>query len=123
VLDISIEQGEINIEALDAELRAALDEVSLGVSTANEQVIVHLSDEATPEQQEQARAIVLEHDPKQLTPRQQSFVQRQQKLVQLREANATSLDLSVYDGETALLSQLAQKVAWLETELLVSRGD
>jgi hypothetical protein len=68
--NITIERWDINIEALDAELRAELGEQVSGISTGPYGVIVHCVDTITPAQIAQVEQIVLDHDPSILTPEQ-----------------------------------------------------
>lgn len=121
--DVMVIKNPINAEALDAALRAALGNATTGVSTGNGQAVVHLTDSTTPAQEEQARQIVLAHDPALLTPRQQAEATRQQQLAQARATYGTSeLDLAAYSGQSALIQQLAGKIAWLEREIANLRG-
>jgi hypothetical protein len=115
--DITMQRSAINPEALDADLRAALGNTTSGFSTRRGMVIVHLMDDATAEQVSQARSIVEVHDPAQLTPAQQTHATNQARLEQLRSADGNALDPADFSGETALMQQLAQKVALLEAEL------
>ena len=112
---------EINFVGLDEELRNALGEQIYGLNATNDTIIVYLADSVTPMQEGQAQTIVLEHDPTQLTPSQQIAIQQQQQLEQLRQANTSPIDLSLYDGETGHLRHLAQKIAWLEMEFRVKQ--
>ncbi|GAB4572952.1 MAG: hypothetical protein Kow0077_13820 [Anaerolineae bacterium] len=63
VQHIPITRQAIDPARLDAELRAALGAVCLGLSAHAGRVTVHLSAEATPEQIARAEAIVRAHDP------------------------------------------------------------
>jgi hypothetical protein len=120
--DITIAQKPVNIEALDADLRAALGSTVAGISTGPYGVEVHLSDDATPTQLNQARSIVQAHDATKLSAQQQAEVQREAQLEQARQDNATSLNVSDYSGQNALIQKLAQKIAWLEQEIADLRG-
>jgi hypothetical protein len=115
--EITIQRSTINPEALDAELRTALGTTTSGFSTRRGAVIVHLMDDATPEQISQAQSIVEAHDPAQLTSDQQARAADQTRLAQLRSADGDVLDPADFSSETALLQQLAHKVALLEAEL------
>lgn len=107
-----------NIEALDQSLRAALGNLVFGLSYTSETVTVHLADNATKAQQNQARTLVESHDPAVLTPQQQQEIARKTKLDQARQDYGTSeIDLKAYEGKDSLLEQLAKKVAWLEREI------
>jgi hypothetical protein len=70
--NIRMERSGINVEALDAEVRVEFGERAFGISTGPYGVIVHLSDDATPQQINRARQIVQNHDPSVLTAEQQA---------------------------------------------------
>ena len=111
--DIVIAKSNINMEALDAALRTALAEAVSGVSFRDGQVVVHMEDDATPTQVQQARQIVADHNPAALTPAQQAAADRQQALQQASQAaEAVTLNLGDYSG--AAQQTLAKKVLWLE---------
>ena len=120
--DIRIARNNVNIEALAAELQAALGNLSRGMSTGPYGVVVHLDDRATAQQIAQAQTIVENHDPTVLTPEQQARQQRQQRLDDLRDARGGDLDLADYNGQDAAIQTLAQKLAWLEQEVIDLRG-
>jgi hypothetical protein len=108
----------VNVPALDQTLRAALGEQVFGLSYSAAIVTVHLSDQATKAQENQARALVQAHDPAVLTPDQQAEINRQAKLDQARrDYGAAEIDLTLYEGKDSLLQQLATKIAWLEREV------
>ncbi len=111
----------VNVEALDASLRTALGGEALGISYDGQTLTLHLSDQAAPNRVGQARRLAQEHDPSQLTPRQQAEIQRRAKLEQSRRDISADLDVSVYAGKDALLEQLAKRVAWLEQEVIALR--
>ena len=115
--EIMIERSTVNIEALDATLRTALGQAISGVSSRAGQVIVHLSATVSQAQIDQARSIVIAHDPAQLTAEQQAEIDRRQALETARAANTTPLNTADYNSETAAIQQLAQKIAWLEQEI------
>jgi hypothetical protein len=118
MIDIIVGRASVNIAALDAQLRAALGIITSGFSAGNGQVVVHLLETATPAQVDQARAIVIAHDPTALTTAQQAALARRQKLDQSRrDSGASEIDLSLYTGKDPLLDALARKVAWLEREI------
>lgn len=117
MIDIVIDRSVINPEALDAELRAALGDKASGISARRGQVVVHLTDEASNADQDQARSIVLNHDPAVLTPHQAAEQARRTQLTQARQLNALPLDVAAYDGESALIQALAERIARLELEI------
>lgn len=116
--DITIERSTVNIDGLDAELRAALGAITTGFSLGGGKVTVHLLDAATPQQEAQARQIVLAHDSARLTPEQQAEALRKTRLDQARrDYGATEIDLAPYATQGPMIQQLAQKIAWLEREI------
>jgi hypothetical protein len=116
--NITIEKALVNTEALDAALRTALGAAVSGISYTRSVVTVHLADDATPEQVNQASTIVLTHDPAQLTAEQQAELDRRSRLAQARQDwGAAELDLAGYGGQAAPIQQLAQKIVLLEREI------
>ena len=115
--EITIQREIINFEALDAALRAELGEQLVGISTGPSGVTVYLTDNVTDEQEAEARDIVEDHDPTQLTSEQQAEIDRQQQLQQARDDNAEPLPLDNYAAEPSLIQELAQRIAWLELEI------
>ena len=120
--DIILDRSPINPEALDAELRAALGGKVSGISARRGQVVVHLTDEAIRADEDQARSIVLNHDPAALTPQQAAEQARRTLLAQARQLNALPLDVAAYSGESALIQALAERIAWLELEIVQLGG-
>lgn len=118
--EITIERSAVNIESLDAELRAALGTSVSGLSVARGRVTVHLADTALDVEVEQARQLVIKHDPAALTPQQQQAQRQAAKLASARQANTADLDTAKFIDP--LLSELAAKVAWLEQEILALRS-
>jgi hypothetical protein len=116
--DITIERSAVNIDALDAELRAALGAATSGYSIGGGKVIVHLLDSATPQQEALARQVVATHDAARLTQQQQQEAERQSRLAQSRrDFGAMEIDLAPYGTQPPTIQQLAQKIAWLEREI------
>jgi hypothetical protein len=114
--------AEVNIAALDAALRSALGAEMYGLVADGQRVTLCLADSVKPAQVTQARRLVETHDPAQLTPEQQADLDRAARLQQSRdEAGAGELRLADFDGQDALLNQLARKVLWLEREVRVLR--
>jgi hypothetical protein len=112
--DIVVQKASINIEALDADLRAALGAAVSGISYGGGQVTVHMDDNATPTQVQQAQQIVGSHANR-LTAAQQAAVTRQEALAQLRQtADGITLATADFAGKQR---DLAQKVMWLEQEV------
>lgn len=114
--------GGVNVEALDEQLRSALAGQVAGVSVGASGVRVHLTDSATQSQLDQARSIVLAHDPGVLTASQQAEVVRSQNLALARTQYGAPLNVSAYDSAEALVRALAQKISLLEQEIADLRG-
>src|SRR5262249_42833762 len=106
--------------ALDAELRATLGDAVSGISYSGGVVTVHLTAKASTDSADTARSIVANHDPTKLTPEQQQEQDEAAKLDAARKANKGQLDISKYTDP--LLADLAQKVAWLEQEIIALRA-
>jgi hypothetical protein len=123
MIAITVQRSPVNIEALDAEVRAAFGPLTTGVSADPAGITVYLLDSATSAQAAKARALIIAHDPNQLTPAQQIAMQQQAKLEQTRRDNAArDLDVSAYAAQPDLIQQLARKIAWLEQEIAALRG-
>ena len=118
--------NEVNREALDQTLSTALGAVYAGFaerkSGQDVLVTVNLSDAATRADIEQLDTLMAAHDPAQLTEEQQAEQQRQQRLETLREARGEALDPDDYSDQDAEIQTLAQKLAWLEQEVIDLRG-
>lgn len=118
--EVTIAKNPINIEALDADLRAALGAGVRGVSFASGLVTVHLTSQAPANASGIATTIVLSHNPNNLTPQQQAAIQQIAKLNMLRQANMSDLNTAPFIDP--LLSILAQKLAWIEQEIIAIRA-
>jgi hypothetical protein len=115
--DIVVDRRDVNIRALDGELRAALGETVAGISVGRQGVIVHLEDDATAEDVTTATRIVVQHDPAVLTADQQAEADEQAALDAARSENTTALDVDSYNSTAAEIQALARKVAWMEREI------
>jgi len=120
MLTITINRAATNVSALNETLRDALGADYHGLSLYKTEVRVHLQADVSAEQVQRAEQLVKDHDPAVLTPKQQEEQAREQRLADFRAADA--LDLSAYDGATAEVQTLAQKIAWLELEIRELRG-
>jgi hypothetical protein len=118
--DIIISRDTVNLEALDADLRAALGDGVSGVSFARGVVTVHLTDKAAADASDTARQIVINHDPAHLTLAQQKALEQAARLDAARKANIGDLDTGQFTDP--LLAELAQKIAWLEQEIIALRS-
>jgi hypothetical protein len=112
----------INIEKLDADLRAAFSNSYMGLSTRQGDVIVFMAEDTSNADVLAAEQVVETHDATQLTSEQAAEIAEQQVLADMRTANGDNLDLSQFAGENAALQALANKVAWLELEIRDLRG-
>ncbi len=108
----------VNLEALDASLRAALGATVAGISLRGAQVIVHLAADASPQQVASARSLVQRHDPLQLSTKQQEDKQREQQIKTAHEdalaARKQTVEASDVSGQIALLTR---RIDWLEKML------
>jgi hypothetical protein len=123
MISIAVESTNINVEALDSDLREALGSTVLGISWDGQEVGVYLSEDATQAQISQARQIVEQHNPDHLTPDQQAALARNTLLETLRNENAAQIDVSAYEEESPTVQTLAQKIAWLELEVAAMRRE
>lgn len=122
MLNIWVElTGSVNLEALDAALRAALGSVVIGVSAADDGVRVHLRADASPDIVAQARSLVIRHDPAVLSSRQQVERDRRDQLAVARRAAGESA-LTPDAFADPRLRALAQRVAWLALEIEALRA-
>jgi len=114
---VTVERREVNIEALDTGLRAAIGKSYLGTSTQPGQVHIHLADDVSGPTLAQARQLAEEHDPTRLTTEQQARINRAQKLQSARLENSEPLFIEDYDFADTIVRNLALKIAWLEEEI------
>ena len=112
-----VKRSEVNLEALDNEIRALLGTNFSGVSFDGEEIILHFGADAPSAQIAEALRLAETHNPTRLTPRQQMEIDRKTRLEELRRANAKTLDLAEYEAAPSEIRQLAEKIAWLELEL------
>lgn len=119
-MDIVIERNAVNLEALDTDLRAALGNAVAGVSFGAGVVTVHLTSLALPNDAQTAQQIVLIHDSNKLSATQQAAAAQLVKLNAARQAQQG--DLQPGNFIDPLLNQLAQKIAWLEQEIIALRA-
>lgn len=122
MLTISIKlDGPVNVEALDAALRAALGATVIGVSAAADGVRIHLRAETGPDAAAQARSIAVKHDPQALSQRQQAERARGEQLAAARrEADDSPLDPDAFAD--ARVRALARRVVWLALEIEALRA-
>lgn len=107
----------VNIEKLDADLRAAYGSRYAGLSTRRGEVIIFMAEDTPSADVLAAEQVVVNHDPTQLTVEQAAEIVEQEALADVRSVNADNLDLSQFAGENADIQALAQKLAWLELEI------
>lgn len=122
MLTISVKlDGPVNVEALDAALRAALGATVIGVSAAADGVRIHLRAETGPDAAAQARSIAVKHDPQALSQRQQAERARREQLAAARrEADDSPLDPDAFAD--ARVRALARRVVWLALEIEALRA-
>lgn len=121
-MDIHIDySGKVNIEALDATLRAQLADAFFGLSRTRAGLVLHLAERTPAAVIDQARQVVSTHDPRQLSPEQLLRQTRQQQLQQARDEKGAELNPADYSTDP-LLRALARKIVWLERELNDLRG-
>lgn len=118
--DVIFQDTKVNFLLLHHELAEALGISFVGLSMADAEVVVHLTVD-TPEMDAHIRSVVSAHNPLALTPEQQLEANQQQALERLRAANSTVLDLDSYVQASPELHRLAEKIAWLELEIVARR--
>lgn len=120
-MNIDFKRNQINLQALDAELRGALADTLSGVSFDGVQVIVHLDDSVTPTQIGIVGALVEAHDPTKLTPAQESENARAALLTQMRQERQP-LDADKLGATASDIKALGRRIALLELEIDALRG-
>jgi hypothetical protein len=115
--EIELKLGRVNSELLDQQLRQALGAVYAGLSTRRQVVLLYLTVAATPAEMEQAERIARQHDPAQLSPRQQ-----QEQLLEGQRAAQITLNQQDFTHQSPALQALVAKIAWLEAEIRALRG-
>ena len=114
---IITDMSGVNLEALDASLRAALGATVAGISLRRAQVIVHLASDASPQQVASARSLVQRHDPQQLSQKQQEQKQREQQIKAAHE-DALAARQAAADGDVSeQVALLTRRIDWLEKAL------
>ncbi len=117
-------QGDVNPEALDASLRAALGAAFRGISLRRGQVIVHLAAEPDRQQIATARRLVQRHDPRQPGAQQRA---RRRRTQELQAAHADALAARQDDAPpgdlNAQLALLTRRINWLEKMLEALAAD
>ena len=105
----------VNLEALDAELRAAPGAMAGGVSLRGEQVVVHLRAEAGAQQEAEARSLAQRHDPLALSAGQRTQEERRRQLKAMQDAAlAARAQAEGAEDVREQLRLLERRVAWLE---------
>lgn len=116
-IEITLKREAVNLEALQEELSAIAGQ-TVPVRYAAGEVSISLPDTLRENQVNQARRAILQHDPDQLTARQQAALDRQLQREQARrDLKGVELDLKAFDEKDEALRLLARKIAWLEREL------
>ena len=108
----------VNLEALDAGLRALPGAAVRGVSLRRRAVIVHVDTEADEKQLAAIRSHVRNHDPQQPSAAQQA---QQQRADQIRtayaDARAARQAASVTSDSDEQIALLTRRIDWLEKVL------
>ncbi|MBN8592354.1 MAG: hypothetical protein J0M33_11355 [Anaerolineae bacterium] len=116
-IELSLKREAVNLEALQEELSAIAGQI-VPVRYAAGEVSISLPDTLRENQVNQARRAILQHDPDQLTARQQAALDRQLQREQARrDLKGVELDLKAFEEKDEALRLLARKIAWLEREL------
>jgi hypothetical protein len=116
-IELTLKREAVNLEALQAELSAIVGQI-VPVRYAAGEVSISLPDTLRENQVSQARRAILQHDPDQLTARQQAALDRQLQREQARrELKGVELDLKAFEEKDEALRLLARKIVWLEREL------
>jgi hypothetical protein len=120
MIELKIERIDVNVELLDAQLRAVGADQFYGLSLQSGAVILYLSDTTPSNVQNTLSRLTRQHDATQLTPQQEARAIRQRQIEQGRTRQP--LDEKQYDSSPALIQALAAKIAWLEQEVRDLRG-
>lgn len=116
-IEITLKREAVNLEALQEELSAIAGQI-VPVRYAAGEVSISLPDTLRENQVNQARRAILQHDPDQLTARQQAALDRQLQREQARrDLKGVELDLKAFEEKDEAVRLLARKIAWLEREL------
>jgi hypothetical protein len=116
-IEFTLKREAVNLEALQEELSAIAGQ-SVLVRYAAGEVSISLPDTLRESQVSQVRRAILQHDPDQLTARQQAALDRQLQREQARrELKGAELDLKAFEEKDEALRLLARKIAWLEREI------
>jgi hypothetical protein len=105
----------VNAELLDSELRDVVGSSFLGISTTGEEVTVHFSKDLTGAQKSRVQEIVGAHDAQRLTLAQQADAER---ISQRAVFQTEPLSIREFDTLTLPVKKLAERVAWLEQEVI-----
>lgn len=116
------EKTQVNIEALDTELRQQFGDTFVGLSTDSQNIILHFEDDVTDNGIQAARSMLAAHDPTVLTSSQAKQASRQQAIDLARSQFTEDLDVSSFDSQPNLIRLLAERIAWLEQEVRDLRG-
>lgn len=120
MIEMKIDRIDVNVELLDAQLRAAAGEHFYGLSLQSGGVTLYVSDTISPDVQKTLGHLARQHDATQMTPQQEAYTARQTKLAQGRARQP--LDEKEYEASPPVIQALAAKIAWLEQELRDLRG-
>jgi hypothetical protein len=120
MIEVWIDRSDVNIELLDAQLRAVGGDLVYGVSTQRGGVMVYISEAMSEKMRKQLAQIVRTHDSTQMTPQQEIAAERYTLLQEAR--SDAPLSTEDFNGADTLTRALAKKIAWLEQEIRELRG-
>jgi len=112
----------VNTELLHEELLAAMGDGFVGVCTGPSAVRVVFNRPLRAGESERIHDVLAAHDYMALSTRQAISRARQIDLETMRAAHPEALDVEQVVNDPDALEKLAQRVLWLETEILHLRG-
>lgn len=120
MLTVNQKRADVNVELLDADIRAALPS-AIGIAWDGNEVKVFLEENTPAKQIALVRQLVEQHDSTKLSERQKAERERKTQLEVLRSKNTNALEAAGYAQESEMIQKLAARVAWLEQEILAIR--
>ncbi len=120
MIELKVERNDVNVELLDAQLRAIGGDAFYGLSVQRGGITLCVSETASDTVQKQLMQAARQHDAAQVTDQQKAETERADILLERRKEPL--LNPEEYVTSDALLRALADKVAWLEQEVRDLRG-
>jgi len=114
MIEITLEREDVNVGALDQELRSALGASFFGLRSSGRAVTAYVDERTADTDMNRVREIVAAHDPSRRTPDQEAEAAFQQQREAFLEA---PVEPARFEAEGDLVRQLAERVAWLEGEI------